>query len=177
MLMNILLILLILLAILIVGLLFLPLIIRIDTVEDRYEVRWKGFLEFRLITKEDLPALRMHVPFYTKDFELTGRGKRKNKTKKKKQLTKEKEQGKRKSRMTPKRVLALLRSFKIRQFYVSLDTGDYVNNALLVPLFQWITNYGNQVEVNFNGDTIIRFTASNNIWRLGTTYLRTAGKN
>jgi hypothetical protein len=165
------------LIIIIIGMLFIPLIICIDTDKECYEVRLKGLLQLRLISREDMPALRMHVPFYTKEFQLINNQKKQNIKHNENKNRNENGKKRSKSRMTPERFMALIRTFKIRQLYVSLDTGDYVNNALLVPLFQWITHYGNQLEVNFNDDTIIRFKASNNIWRLGTTYLRTASKN
>jgi len=159
--------------VLILILLFMPLIIRIDTVTDTYDVRLKGIIRLQLIPINGLPGLKLEMPFFTREFDLTKQaGKTKSEQKPKaKKATEKKSRG---PSFTPGRLQALVRTFHIKQLYVSLDTGDYVKNALLVPIFQWVDHYRNRLEVNFNGDTIIRFVASNNIWRLGITYLRTA---
>ena len=73
--------------------------------------------------------------------------------------------------MTPDKFLALLRSFRVHQFSCTLDTGDYTRNALMVPVFQVMTHYRNNLSVNFTGEFQLKFLASNNIWRLGKAWL------
>jgi hypothetical protein len=155
-----------------IGLLFIPVILRIDTVDDEYHVRLKGLAMARLITIEDWPAVQLKFPFFKKDIRLFSDTRKKKRPKAAStEITKSEKKRKSRPALTPRKIRALLHSFRIEQFYVSLDTGDYVKNALLVPVLQRLNHYRNQVGVNFNGETIILFQVSNNLWRLGTAYL------
>ena len=45
----------------------------------------------------------------------------------------------------------IVRSFRIRNLYLNIDTDDFMLNAWLIPLFSTM-NYGNvQMNVNFEG--------------------------
>jgi hypothetical protein len=69
-------------------------------------------------------------------------------------------------------MLAMLRTTKVHVFAVTLDTGDYVKNALLVPVFQVLNQTRGNFSVSFQGTSSVQLHASNTLWRLGLAYFK-----
>ncbi|MCA6075530.1 hypothetical protein [Fulvivirga sedimenti] len=158
------------LLLIILGILFVPIVIQIDTVHETYLVKVSGIGAFQMDHEESELVFILMLPFYKKvihPFRLSE--KRKKSPKPAKDTPGKKE--KKKSRMTFPRMLSLIRSFRIREFYCTIDSGDYVRNAMLVPVFQAITSYRNNLSVNFTGEFQLQLYASNNLFRLGRAYL------
>ena len=50
-----------------------------------------------------------------------------------------------------RKMIRLLRSFKIRQFYLNIDTGDVIKNAKLYPVFAFLNYSIGGFQINFMG--------------------------
>ena len=72
---------------------------------------------------------------------------------KKKEPKKVKKRSKRKgnTRLWIRRSLSVLKTFKIQQFFVNIDTGDVILNARLFPVFALMNYKGGNFHLNFNG--------------------------
>lgn len=57
---------------------------------------------------------------------------------------------KRKHKMNFKTGLRLLRSFKVKTFYMNIDTGDCISNAKLYPVFAFLNYRYGGFNVNFD---------------------------
>ncbi len=159
---------------LIAGLLFVPIILRIDTVNEVYCVMVRGIMSFRITQENEELLFELSLPFYRKKIFPLRPGKKTSEEAEKadaKEHVKKKSTGKKKSRMSLSKVIAMLRTFHIRDFMCTMDTGDYVRNAWLVPVLQAADQYRNRLTINFQGEFAMRFIASNNLWRLGRAYL------
>lgn len=139
-------ILLLILILFIVGVLFIPMELYIDTNTNQYYARLKGLAIASIEQdKEEIFRIRLKIPF--KDFlfyPLKKLGMPKKSTKKKRKK-------KSKGRLTPKTMLRLLKSFKIKKLKVDIDTGDCITNAKLYPVFAFLDYYIGGFHINFEG--------------------------
>ncbi|UPT68904.1 MAG: hypothetical protein M0D57_09890 [Sphingobacteriales bacterium JAD_PAG50586_3] len=73
-----------------------------------------------------------------------------------------------------RKVLAIIRSFKVEKFSWHLDTGDFALNGELYGLFAWYRyTWGHDVTINFTGDNYLLLTVKNSAWRVLKTILKT----
>ncbi len=135
--------------VLVIYLLFAPIILCIDTFSNQYYIKLKGFATVSLEQHEkEILRLKFKIlffKFYVYPLKKTGSPKTKTiaKTTKKK----------RKTRIGFSKGLRLLKTFKIKRLAMDIDTGDYVTNAKLYPLFTFLNyKYGN-FTINYEGRT------------------------
>lgn len=135
---------------LLLGFLFTPIVLYIDTDEQRYEVRQFPTFQFFVdpsTLKPQLKLLGFLVP-------LTGRKKEKNEKPETKKLVnkKRKNHGFRKSisawRFLVKRII---RSFTIKRCTLLMDTDDVTLNAKLTPVCLMVSQGPFLVQTNFEG--------------------------
>ena len=163
---------LILLITLLLVVLFVPFILKINSDENTYRLEWKGIGSCWISGSLEDIRLHLKAPFYKKSIDPFAPRQRKNiEEPKTKPTTDIKGKKSEKSWMTRHKLYGMLKSFRVRTCAVNIDTGDYVQNALLVPLFQLINRSGAAFTINFQGESSIEFYASNTVWRLGRAYL------
>ena len=132
-----------------VGLLFTPINIYIDTRSNQYYAELKGLAKAS-IEADKIEIIRIRLKILFKDFyfyplEAWSTPKKTGKKKKVKKGNKSRD------RFTPKTILRLMRSFKIKKWNIDLDTGDCITNAKLYPLFTLINYHFGGVHINFEG--------------------------
>jgi len=49
-------------------------------------------------------------------------------------------------------VKAIIKSIRIKKFFISMDTEDYPLNAFLIPLIQIVNSKNKYMQVNFQGE-------------------------
>ena len=128
---------------LILGLLFVPIQIYIDTDTSRYFVKVKGLAKINLEPDEkEIVRVRMRILFFEHSFYPITKP-----PKPKKKVTRQKARPKR--RLKFRKMVSLVRTFEIRSFAVEMDTGDYVANAKMYPLFVLLNQYVGSFHINF----------------------------
>ncbi|TYP98990.1 hypothetical protein C7447_102308 [Tenacibaculum adriaticum] len=122
---------------LVLYLLFVPIALFIDTTTNQYFVEIQGLVKVSLEShKEEILRIKLKVFFFTFYFNPL-----KSKHFKKEKVTiKIKPKKKRKS-ANISNFFKLLRSFKVKQFWLNIDTGNYVLNAQLYPLVAFLNYY------------------------------------
>lgn len=70
------------------------------------------------------------------------------KTKKKRSLKKYKSKSK---SIGFSQVIRIVKSFKIKRMFLNIDTGDYVLNAKLYPIFALLNHHIGEFSINFEG--------------------------
>ena len=136
-----------LLFLLMLGFLWMPIEVCFDTVSQQYFVRLKGLVKASLEPHgEELFRVTLHVffrKFYFYPLEKLFSG----------QPIKEpnKKHRKKRSAMGYKKIKGLLKTFKVKQLLIDIDTGDYVANAKLYPVFAYLNRSVGSFSINFQG--------------------------
>ncbi len=135
------------LILLIVGLLFIPLEIYINTNSNQYYAQLKGLAKASIEQDgEEILRIRLRIPF--KDFFFYPL--RKSSAPKETKAVKKKEK-KKKRKIGPRRILRILKSFKVKQMLIDIDTGNCITNAKLYPAFALFNHYVGGFQINFVG--------------------------
>lgn len=136
----------------VIYLLFVPLVLYIDTDQRVGYLQVKGIARasFEADEKEliriRLDALFTHFYFYPLRKIFESKGKKKHKEKRQKKGSGKSTADWIRIGKTGKR---LLRSFQVRKFRVAIDTGDCIQNARLYPVAAFVDRYLFDFQVNY----------------------------
>ena len=140
-------ILLIVLLLVVIYILFVPIILYVNTAKENYFIQIKGLVKASIKT-DDLEIIKIHlkVAFFNFDFYPLKKLSFSNK-----QKTKGETENKRRSNYASfNKILSLIKSFEIKQFKAEIDSGDCIFNSKLYPVFTFLNFYkGTHVSVNF----------------------------
>ncbi len=133
-------------------LLLAPIVLHIDTATDQYYVNLKGLAKATLI-KEEKEFLKVKLTVLFMNFNFYPLRKIGSSTSsEKKQKKKLRARGRKKKRsMSVRTAFRLLKSFKVKKFLIDIDTGDYVMNAKLYPIFTYLDHRFGGFYINFKG--------------------------
>jgi len=132
---------------LIIGLLFVPIILFIDTDTKEYYIQLKGLAKANIEADEE-KLLRIKLRTFFRNFYFYPLQKTGITKKKKNSKSTKKKQGK---KMSLRQGLSLLGSFKVKRFLLDIDTGNCIQNAKLYPVFELINYRIGGFKVNFIG--------------------------
>ncbi|WP_420322031.1 hypothetical protein [Flagellimonas sp.] len=139
-----------------IYLLFAPLVLFMDTKDNTYFVKLKGLAKVSFEPdRMELVKIKLRIAFMNFNFYPL----RKKDSSKKEKI--ERRKPKRKHKMGPKKIGALLRSFRIKKLYLNVDTGDFILNAKLYPIFQVLNYHIGKFKINFQGNNRMVLVASN----------------
>lgn len=130
----------------VLWLLLAPVQLIIDSTEHIYEVKWKSIGIARYLFEEE-PVFHLQILFWKKDFnllEIAAKSKRQNK---KKQFANKKRQP-----ISLKKMKQVFRSIKIEKLWLNLDTGDFILNSFLAPVFYFIDRNRKRIQINYQGE-------------------------
>ncbi|WP_155975733.1 hypothetical protein [Daejeonella oryzae] len=69
------------------------------------------------------------------------------------------------------KIKSLIRSFQIKKFHLTIDTGEMPVNAVLYPAFYFLGKYNNKsIEMNFMNQNDIVLEVKNNFARMIRAY-------
>lgn len=128
-------------------LLFLKIVLYVDTANNEYYVQAKGLVKAKIETHE---TELIQIKFYAMFLNFSFFPLRKSKKKKKKAKT-HKTTVSTSRTIEIQKLLRIARTFKVVQLLVDVDTGDCITNAKLYPPFAFMNYYGGQFSVNFEG--------------------------
>lgn len=132
---------------LIIGLLFVPMELCIDTTTDNYYFRLRGLIRANLEEhEEELVRIRLSLFFgnvYFYPLRRIGLSQKRS--------VKKDREGKKRKRVGIRKVIRLLRTFTIKRLIIDVDTGDCLLNAKLYPAFAFLNHTMGQFSINFQG--------------------------
>jgi hypothetical protein len=133
---------------LVICLLLVPIILFIDTNTNQYYIQFKGLAKVSIeANEEEILKIKLKLLFMNFDFYPLTKHKKRNK---KTHLTKAKSK-KKQNRFNLKTGLRLLKTFKVKQFVMAIDTGDCIYNAKLYPVFAFLNYRIGNFNINFVG--------------------------
>jgi hypothetical protein len=135
--------------ILLTWLLVGPIILKLNTEQNHYQLMLPGIINARVVPSEGLSTIRGWIFFVPFRLDLSklkrGKGKKKEEKDKKKKKVRNTMKGVRMIRSVPG-------AFRVRRLWMDLDTDDFMLNAWLIPVFSTLNNERNiQMQVNFEG--------------------------
>ena len=138
-------ILLLLLVLLLTWILLGPLILKLNTDRNQYELMLPGVIKASIYPSQDLAYIRGWIFFIPFRIDLSklkrGRGKKDKKRKK---------PGKRAGSI--RMIKSIPGAFQVRRLWFDADTDDFMLNVWLIPAFAAINNNRNiRMQVNFDG--------------------------
>jgi len=68
-------------------------------------------------------------------------------------------------------VINMIKTFKVKELKVSVDTDNYIANAYLFPFFYRLSNGNRQLKINYNGDMKLVVDMRNNLYSIIKTFL------
>jgi len=146
------------------GLLFVPIQIFIDTDTGKYYVGLKGLAKASFEPDEkELLRVRLKVLFYEHYFYPLTKPSKPKPTKSKKT--------KPKRRIKFRKVVRLLKSFEVKRFTLDMDTGDYVVNAKMYPIFVFLNQYVASFHINFEDRNRLVMDIRNRPYRILKTFI------
>ena len=155
-----------LLVLLLLYLLWMPMVLYINTINHQYYVQLKGLARASVEGhSEKLLRIRLNVLFLKFYFYPL-----QYKSKKKKQEKKERQQ-KRKRRFGFNKVVRMLRSFQVKRCYLNMDTGNCLTNAKMYPAFALMNYHLGGFHINFEGRNQLVLEVQNRPIRLLKSFI------
>lgn len=148
-------------------LMWLPLELEIDSSKDVYHAGWWPVLDFDVIPNAE--GVSWGFKLFNRKIQLTGAAKKEAKTAKKPA---------KKGRPFPTRLVwpllkNLPRAFSVKRLSINWDTGDFVRNAHLYPLFYlWSSRSPMQLGINYMGRQEVCIHVQTRLYRLAQAFLR-----
>ncbi|MFD0862017.1 hypothetical protein ACFQ1M_07345 [Sungkyunkwania multivorans] len=142
-----------------IYLLLAPIVLYIDTASSQYYIQLKGLLKASVEAHEE-EVLRIHLKvvvfhFYLYPLKKIWKPKKEKKNGEKKRIRATRR------RMSPRTILRLLRSFKVKEFMLDVDTGNCITNSKLYPLFAFLNFYAGGFNVNYAGRNLLTLRLQN----------------
>ena len=148
-------------------LLFLKMVLYIDTANNEYYVQAKGLVKAKIESHEtELIQIKFNTLFLKFSFFPL----RKSKKKRKKTKT-DKASVSRHRTVEIQKLLRIIKTFKVVQLLVDIDTGDCITNAKLYPPFALMNYYGGQFSVNFEGRNRLLLNVQNRPIRIIKSFI------
>ncbi|MCB9284946.1 MAG: hypothetical protein H6563_12790 [Lewinellaceae bacterium] len=156
---------------LIATLLLLPLEVEVNSERGIYRADIRGLLYFRLLPGSKGWKVLLRLFWWERDLTawIWRAGKRK----------KAKKPGKRVWKMRPatawknwRKLYRLIASFQFRRFRLIVDTDDFILNAYLFPIVNFLCRKNRYVAINFMGENSVDIYLTNRIWRVVWALIR-----
>ena len=145
------------LLILVVGFLFIPVSLYIDTDQERYEVFQKPAFRFFAVIKNETIVFQLQIA----GINVPLQSKRKSPIKKDRMKSKSKTTFRRSASAWRFLIERSLKSFDVKQIIVDLDTDNVILNAQLVPVLLLASQGPVQLSTNFNGRVYFHLDVKN----------------
>ena len=147
-------------------LLFLPVIFELDSRIPYARLRWTGIGEAWLLYEEEW-WLSFRIFFFRKKILLSGIKRVKKRIEKTPMIRKKKKN----FSVLFKKILRVVKTFRIKQWEIGIDTTDYILNAHLYPL-NFLPGLFPYIRINFRGENYLYIKINNNSWRILYAFLR-----
>lgn len=149
-------------------LLLAPIILEIDSDAGICRVRFHKIVSANLKIDEESIFLKLKLAGWRKKYNLLDFI---TKPKEKKSVIKRSK--KERDNLSFKKMFRILKSFRVRRFFISVDTDNMQMDGFLYPVFLLIQNLtGKKIQINFIGENTVKLTIENNIARVMWAFIK-----
>jgi hypothetical protein len=154
--------------IVVLYLLFAPFYLEIDTEKNLLRLRFHRFAYVRLLIENSSLKLHINIAVWNKKIDLLRQPVHENKKVSPTRI----KPARKAQKISLKKVIAVLKTFKVNKCAVNMDFGDIQWNAILFPLFFWMSRMtGKHIQVNFTGKNNVKLEIQNNFARIIFAFL------
>lgn len=155
-----------LLIIILIYLLFAPIYLEINNRKGLFQLRIHKLVNAKLINCSNSIIIELKIGFWKKQIDLL-------KLKTKSGGIAEVKPTINKGTVPLKKILALLKSFKLRTFYVNVDFGNEQLNGILYPLFFYHGYINNRfIRINFLNKNEVVLIVENRLYNMIWSFLK-----
>jgi hypothetical protein len=161
-----------------IWLLYSSILLSVDTNTKEYFVSFGNQIKLQLFFDNSYPMLKAKIFFFEKiidPLESNKKKKEKKKEKKEKKVKPKKRAINNKTEFAKyayKQGLEIIKTFKIRNFQLNIDTNDFIVNSYLAGLFSCLNRRNLLLQANYNGDFLLKFAVENKIIRIVIVSIR-----
>lgn len=149
-----------------IYLLFVPFFIEINSVSKLFRVRFHRWVSATLIVNEKPVLIELIVLRWKKQIDLSRFTRSDRKPAEKTGPGKQ-------TKFQIRKAIPLIRSFRINEFFLTIDTGNMQLNGMLYPLFVWLTNTSRKTFiVNFLDDNRLILQIENKLAWIIRAYIK-----
>jgi hypothetical protein len=149
-----------------IYLLFAPFFVEINSVTGLFRIRFHRLASARLILNESSIFLELKIGVWQKKIDVLEK-----KERKKKPVVKNEK--KKQTNISFQKFLAVIKSFRVRNLLLTLDTGDTQMNGILYPLFVLMSiSCGKNITINFLDENKLILQIENNLARIIWAYIK-----
>jgi hypothetical protein len=160
-------------SLLIIYFLFAPIYIEMNSTAGLFRVRFHRIASSNFLIRNDSLFLNLKIGWWNKEFDLL---KGKEKADRVKKITEVQKARRKKSIRFPsawKKIKGIVRSFRIRECYITIDTGDMPLNGILYPWFYLFSKRIRKiVMINFQGENTVILQINNSLARMLWAYIK-----
>jgi hypothetical protein len=151
----------------IAWLLWAPIRLKIDTRSGVYRVEWSRVVSADWLPEQGLDVIEIRVFFWKRKIALYRANGKKKKAGAPKPAKKHDEKPVKKTRrLSRQSIRKILQTFEVRRCHLTLDTGDYLWNAWLFPVFWFVRKPNVRVRINFQGENELSLLVQNRLGRI-----------
>jgi hypothetical protein len=148
-----------------VYLFFAPFYLEVNSRENLYRFRFHRLASVSLKMENDALILDGRIALWKKQVDIFA-------VKKGQKLKSGKTLNKRMQGIPIKKMLNMLKSFKVNKCYLTMDSGDMQLNGILYPFFYMISYYtGKNILINFKEENELIFEIENSLARMSWAYI------
>lgn len=144
---------------------FAPFYIEINSTKSLYRLRLHYLASISFLVNNDPEKMELKILAWKKELNISSSIKDLESEKRIKQRTKL-------PKIFLKKILAVLKTFKINNLKVNLDFGDMQLNGILYPVFYCLgLKINKQLYINFEGKNFISVEIENSLARISWAYI------
>lgn len=135
----------------------MPMILVVDTNNEQYYVQMKGVARADVIKDDkEIFIIRLKL-FFLKFYIHPLKAKKEKKT----GISKAVKVDKKTKKLSFRTVIRIMRSFKVKKFYINIDTGDCITNSKLYPVFAFLNYRSGGFHINYKGQNALVLAVEN----------------
>ena len=152
-------------------LLFAPLFIEIDSRTGSFGMRFHRLMSMKLFIKEPTMILEIKIIGWRKQIDLLANRKANGKSFKRKIKT-SKQINSTKQSIPLKKLIAIIKSFKVNKFYLSVCFDNMYLNGIFYPIVNYLSvNKRRNMKINFINENEMVLEIENNFYRIIRAYI------
>lgn len=151
---------------------FAPFYLEINSVEGWCRIRFHRLASVKASIRNNALMFEMKIAGWKKERDFNAMSNGANKKAITRKEERKKESGRKRKKISWKKIRSVLSSFKVNKCIISIDSGDVQLNGQLFPVFYLLSAYSKKdIRINFIEENIIVLEIKNSLARMSWAYI------